>query len=94
MDTTQDHVIFIMGCMALFQIVDQIFNSHVQALFLNLNSIAMDPSIPLQNVEFLLFIATIKDFFTSCSLGVLLQELRYWVKPISIIYIFNFMFTK
>jgi hypothetical protein len=77
MDTTQDCVIFIMGCMALFHIVDQIFNSHVQVIFLDLNSIAMDLSIALQSVEFMLFIATIKDFFTSCSLGVLLQELRY-----------------
>jgi len=75
MDITQDHVIFIMGCMALFQIVDQIFNSHVEALFLDLNSIAMDPFIALQNVEFLLFITTINKIFTSCSLDVLLQEL-------------------
>jgi hypothetical protein len=49
MDTTQDCVIFIMGCMALFQIVDQIFNSPIQALFLDLNSIAMDPSIAFQS---------------------------------------------
>jgi hypothetical protein len=52
-------MIFIMGCMALFQIVDWIFNSHVQTLFLDLNFIAMDPSIALQSVEFMLFIAII-----------------------------------
>jgi hypothetical protein len=43
--------------------VDQNFNSFIQAVFPNLDSFAMDPSIPLKITEFILFIASIHDFF-------------------------------
>jgi hypothetical protein len=37
-----------MGYMALFQLVDQNFNSFIQVVFPNLDFFAMDPSIPLK----------------------------------------------
>jgi hypothetical protein len=49
-DATQDYVIFIINCMFLFQLVDHIFNSHVQVLFLDMNFFSMGPSIFLKNV--------------------------------------------
>ncbi len=52
---------------------DYIFNSHVHALFLYLNYVAMDPSIALQSAKFM-FVVTINDFLMSCVLNVLSQE--------------------
>jgi hypothetical protein len=50
MDKTQECVIFIMGCMALFQLMDQNFNSPIlEAFFSNLDCFAMDRSIALKS---------------------------------------------
>lgn len=90
MNTTQECVIFIIGCMTLFQLVDWIFNSFIQALFLNLDFVTMDFSIAHKNVKFLSFVTTIHDFCMSCFLGVLSQELKYWVKPRSTTWLSKF----
>jgi hypothetical protein len=50
MDKTQERVIFIMGCMALFQLKDHVFNYPIlEAFFSNLDCFAMDPSIALKS---------------------------------------------
>jgi len=60
-----------MGCMALLQLVHQIFNSPIQVVVLELDSFAMDPSIALKIATFLLSVASVHDFRMSCFLGVL-----------------------
>jgi hypothetical protein len=51
MDEAQEQVVFTMGFMMLFQLMDHIYNSPIQ----NLHSI-MNPSIALEIVEFLISI--------------------------------------
>jgi hypothetical protein len=83
-----------MGCMALFQLVDQNFNSFIQAVFPNLDSFSMDPSIPLKIAEFLFFRTSIHDFFNVMFSWCFLQELGYWVKPISTTWFSKFLLNK
>jgi hypothetical protein len=81
--------------MLLFQLVDHIFNSDVQVLFLNMNFFPMGPSIFLNNVQFFLSIVACHEIFQmSCVFGVLLQELGHWVKLRSTTWLSKFLFTK
>lgn len=61
-DETRNKVILIMECMLLFHIVDQIFNSPSQPLFLNVNSYFVNPTIAQRNMLILPFVATMHDF--------------------------------
>jgi len=61
MDEARNKVILVMECMFLFHIVDQIFNSLSQLLFLNVNSYFVNPTIAQRNMSILPSMATMHD---------------------------------
>jgi hypothetical protein len=59
------------------------------------NFFPMGPSIFQNNVQFFLSIVAFhENFQMSCVLGVLLQELRYWVTLRNTTWLSIFLFTK
>jgi len=72
MDEAQEQVLFTMGFMMLFQLMDHIYNSPIQ----DLHSI-MNPSTALEIVKFFFYVITLHKSNLTTPYGNLSLELRY-----------------
>jgi len=72
MDEAQEQVVFAMGFMMLFQLMDHIYNSLIQ----DLHSI-MNPSIALEIVKKKFYVITLHKSNLITTYGNLSLELRY-----------------
>jgi hypothetical protein len=72
MDEPQKQVMFILGFMMLFQLVDHIYNSPVQ----DMNSI-MNASIAMEIAKFLFFVVALHENNLTTTYANMSQELGY-----------------